>query len=86
MDKQKREYEEISPIGDDAPPQHQPTINVHVHNQNIQQAKQDIQQQNVGGQEYLSDRRIYTKLTVMEILGLYVIDVWRKAINTSRIV
>ena len=63
MEKQKREYEEISPMdGDDAPPRHQPTINVHVHNQNIQQ-------QNVSGQEGLSGRQIYTKLTGMEILG-----------------
>ena len=74
MDKQKREYEEISPMGgDDALPQHQPTINVHVHNQNIQQQGQDIQQQNVSRQEGLSGRQIYTKLTGMEILGHLII-------------
>ena len=61
QEKPKHGYQETPPSGYYPPPQHQPqpAINVNVQNQNIQQG-------GFGG-------RIYTKLTMMEVLGHLII-------------
>lgn len=61
QEKPKHGYQETPPSGYYPPPQHQPppAINVNVQNQNIQQG-------GFGGQ-------IYTKLTMMEVLGHLII-------------